>query len=46
MTTTLDPAQLVGYRPPPFSVAYDERDVALYALGVGVIPFVRRFAPS
>lgn len=35
MTTVLDPAQLVGYRPPPFSVAYDERDVALYALGVG-----------
>ncbi len=32
---TLDPAQLVGYRPPPFSVAYDEHDVALYALGVG-----------
>lgn len=35
MPTLLDPAQLVGYRPPPFTVAYDERDVALYALGVG-----------
>jgi 3-hydroxyacyl-CoA dehydrogenase/3a,7a,12a-trihydroxy-5b-cholest-24-enoyl-CoA hydratase len=33
--SALDPAQLVGYRPPPFTVAYDERDVALYALGVG-----------
>lgn len=31
----IDPAPLIGAALPAFSVAYSERDVALYALGVG-----------
>jgi 3-hydroxyacyl-CoA dehydrogenase/3a,7a,12a-trihydroxy-5b-cholest-24-enoyl-CoA hydratase len=34
-TGSIDPAALMGYAFPPITVEYNERDVCLYALGVG-----------
>ncbi|MCL4871323.1 MAG: MaoC family dehydratase N-terminal domain-containing protein [Anaerolineae bacterium] len=35
MDSFIDPRQVVGYSFPPLQFAYSQRDVALYALGVG-----------